>query len=56
MTDRNPRATAERRSKVSNGPVFTALQLQAFAEDHPLLSVAFVVAAGYAIGRVVSKL
>ena len=34
MTDRNPRATAGRSSKVSNEPVFTALQLQAFAEDH----------------------
>jgi hypothetical protein len=41
---------------VSNEPVFTALQLKAFAEDHLLLSVAFVVAAGYAIGVVVSKL
>ena len=56
MTDRNPRATVGRSSKVSNEPVFTALQLQAFAEDYPLLSVAFVIAAGYAIGRVVSKL
>ena len=56
MSDENRGATAERSSKVSNGPVFTTRQLQAFAEDHPLLSVAFVVAAGYAVGRVVSRL
>jgi len=36
MSDENRRATAERSSKVSNEPVFTGLQLQAFAEDHPL--------------------
>jgi hypothetical protein len=56
MSDENRRATAKSSSKASNGPVFTVPQLQAFTEEHPLLSVAFVVAAGYAIGRVVSKL
>jgi hypothetical protein len=56
MSDENRRATAERSSKVSNGPVFTTRRLQACAEDHPLLSVAFVVAAGYAVGRVVARL
>jgi len=31
-------------------------RIQAFVDDHPLLSLAFMVAAGYAVGRIVSKL
>jgi hypothetical protein len=31
-------------------------QIQAFVSDHPLLSLAFMVAAGYAVGRIISKL
>jgi ElaB/YqjD/DUF883 family membrane-anchored ribosome-binding protein len=31
-------------------------QIQAFVDDHPLLSLAFMVAAGYSIGRLISKL
>jgi hypothetical protein len=31
-------------------------QIQAFIDDYPLLSLAFVVAAGYALGRLISKL
>jgi ElaB/YqjD/DUF883 family membrane-anchored ribosome-binding protein len=33
-----------------------AQQVQAFVEAYPLLSLAVVVAAGYAIGRLMSKL
>ena len=31
-------------------------QIQAFIDDYPLLSLAFVVAVGYALGRLISKL
>jgi hypothetical protein len=31
-------------------------QIQSFIDEYPLLSLAFVVAAGYALGRVISKL
>ena len=31
-------------------------QIEAFIDDYPLLSLAFVVAAGYALGRLISKL
>jgi hypothetical protein len=33
-----------------------AKRIHAFVEDHPLLSLAFMVAAGYAVGRIISKL
>jgi hypothetical protein len=33
-----------------------ATQIREFVDDYPLLSLAFVVAAGYAIGRIISKL
>jgi ElaB/YqjD/DUF883 family membrane-anchored ribosome-binding protein len=33
-----------------------AKQIQAFVDDHPLLSLAFMVAAGYSIGRLIAKL
>jgi hypothetical protein len=31
-------------------------QIRAFVDEHPLLSLAFMVALGYAAGRVISKL
>jgi hypothetical protein len=34
----------------------TAKQIQEFVDDYPLLSLAFVVAAGYAVGRLISRL
>ena len=33
----------------------SAKQIQAFVDDYPLLSLAFMVAAGYAAGRIISK-
>jgi hypothetical protein len=33
-----------------------AKEIQAFVDDYPLLSLAFMVAAGYAAGRIISKL
>jgi ElaB/YqjD/DUF883 family membrane-anchored ribosome-binding protein len=33
-----------------------AKQIREFVDDHPLLSLAFVVAAGYAVGRLISRL
>jgi hypothetical protein len=33
-----------------------AKQIQEFVDDYPLLSLAFVVAAGYALGRIISRL
>jgi hypothetical protein len=31
-------------------------RIEAFVDDYPLLSLAFVVAAGYALGRLISRL
>ena len=33
-----------------------AKQIQTFVDEHPLLSLAFMVAVGYAAGRIISKL
>jgi hypothetical protein len=33
-----------------------AKQIQTFVAEHPLLSLAFMVAVGYAAGRIISKL
>ena len=50
--DRNPRTIggSSRRSPALER------ELESFAEEHPLLTLGFVVAAGYALGRIVSKL
>jgi hypothetical protein len=40
----------------SNEPTAVERQIQTFVDEHPPLSLAFVVAAGYAIGRIISKL
>jgi hypothetical protein len=49
MSDRRGDATATRE-------LVPAPQIQAFVEEHPLLSIAFMVALGYAAGRIISKL
>jgi hypothetical protein len=36
--------------------LYPAKQIQTFVEEHPLLSLAFMVAVGYAAGRIISKL
>ena len=49
--------TSERQKvKTRTGEPVAAKQIQQFVDDYPLLSLAFVVAAGYAIGRIISKL
>ncbi len=48
--------TSDRRKfTTSMGELDPAKQIQAFVDDHPLLSLAFMVAAGYAAGRIISK-
>jgi hypothetical protein len=55
-TRRRPvRALTATTRKITGG-VPDMRQIQAFIDDYTLLSLAFVVAAGYALGRVVSKL
>jgi ElaB/YqjD/DUF883 family membrane-anchored ribosome-binding protein len=47
---------ANEQPKVATQETDTAKQIQEFVEDYPLLSLAFVVAAGYAVGRLISRL
>jgi hypothetical protein len=54
--DRPKGASAPDAAKASNEPAATERQIQVFIDEHPVLSIAFAVAAGYAVGRIVSKL
>jgi hypothetical protein len=50
------RAREPEAAKASADSAIVAKQIQVFIDEHPLLSLGFVVAAGYAAGRILSKL
>jgi hypothetical protein len=54
-TRRRPVRALKATARLSDGAP-DLRQIQAFIDDYPLLSLAFVVAAGYALGRLISKL
>jgi len=51
------RETSERRDNGTAEREFDpAKKIQIFVDEHPLLSLAFMVAVGYAAGRIISRL
>jgi hypothetical protein len=55
-TPRRPVRTLKTTARQISGSTPDLRQIQAFIDEYPLLSLAFVVAAGYALGRLISKL
>jgi hypothetical protein len=52
----NLEASDLRDDGTASGELDLGKQIQTFVDEHPLLSLAFMVALGYAAGRIISKL